>query len=307
MDSQFVERLEAAEVARFVELGEGVLIDTLPPEHFAARHIPGAINACVYEVVFCETVAAFVPSMGTPVVLYGAGQGSRDCLAAADKLARQGYTDVAVFQGGLEAWRAEGRELVGSAPEATEPPHPTANLEPRIYRLHPDESMLRWTGRNVNGTHHGTLRFSAGELDCAGDGPKGRFVMDMTSLANLDLVGSELHPVLEKHLHSDDFFFTAMFPEAVFATTAVRLAEEAQATRPNAMIQGELSLRGVGSEIAFPAHIRNLEDGRLTIIANLDIDRTEWGVVYGSSRFFQHLGYHLVFDFVSVEFRLVLE
>ncbi|MFH1913773.1 MAG: YceI family protein [Pseudomonadota bacterium] len=307
MDSQFVERLEAAEVARFVEQGEGVLIDTLPPEHFAARHIPGAINACVYEMVFCETVAAMVPSMGMPVVLYGAGPASRDCLAAAEKLARQGYTDVAVFHGGLEEWRAEGLPLAGTAPDEVEPPHPVPTLEPKTYHLCPDESVLRWTGRNVNSAHHGTLRFAAGELDCSGDGPRGRFVMDMTTIADRDLEGSELQPVLEKHLHSDDFFFTAMFPEAVFTTTAVRMAEEAQATRPNAMIQGKLSLRGVGNEIAFPAHIRNLDQGRLTIIANLDFDRTEWGVIYGSSRFFRHLSYHLVFDFISVEFRLVLE
>jgi hypothetical protein len=72
------------------------------------------------------------------------------------------------------------------------------------------------------------------------------------------------------------------------------------------MMQGRLSLRGVSSEIAFPAHIRNLDDGRLAVIANLDFDRTQWGVIYGSSRFFRHLSYHLVYDFISVDFRLVL-
>jgi polyisoprenoid-binding protein YceI/rhodanese-related sulfurtransferase len=306
MDTQFVERLEAAEVARFVEQGEGVLIDTLPPKHFAARHIPGAVNACVYEMVFCELVSALVPSMGTPVVLYGAGPESLDCLSAADKLARMGYTDVAVFHGGLEEWLAEGRPLEGTAPDALEPPHPVLSIEPRVYRLLPAESILKWTGRNVNGAHHGTLGFASGRLDGAGE-LSATVTMDMTTIADLDLAGTDLHPVLEKHLHSDDFFFTAMFPEAVFATTAIRLADEAQATRPNAMMQGTLSLRGMRNEIAFPAHIRNIDGGRLAIIANIDIDRTQWGVIYGSSRFFRHLSYHLVFDFISVEFRLVLE
>lgn len=321
MDTQFVERLEIGEVVEFIDQGAGVLIDTLPPEHYAARHIPGAVNACVYEMVFCEMVAALVPTMGTPVVLYGAGPDSLDCLAAADKLARLGYTDVAVFHGGLEEWLAAGRSLEGSAPDALEPPHPVLVLEPRTYRLVPEESLLRWAGRNTGSTHHGTLRFASGELDATGAGPadpvlSGKpgadglsawFVMDMTTISDTDLLGQELHPVLEKHLHSDDFFFTVMFPEATFISTAVRLAENAQATRPNAMIQGNLTLRGMTSEIAFPAHIRNLDPGRLAIVANLDFDRTQWGVIYGSSRFFRHLSYHLVFDFVSVEFRLVLE
>ncbi len=98
-----------------------------------------------------------------------------------------------------------------------------------------------------------------------------------------------------------------MFPEARFETTRIRLVEDGEATRPNAMIQGTLSLRGMSSEIAFPAHIRNVDEGKITVLANLDFDRTEWGIIYGSSRFFQHLGYHVVFDFISVDFRLVLE
>jgi rhodanese-related sulfurtransferase len=306
MDKQFVERLEANEVVEFLAKGEGVLIDTLPPEHFAARHIPGAVNGCVYEMVFCETVGALVPTMGTPVVLYGAGLDSHDCLVAAEKLTRTGYSDVAVFHGGLEDWIQAGHGLEGTDASRLEPSRPALTLDPRIYRLVPAESVLRWTGRNLNGAHHGTLLFSGGELDATTD-PAAAFTMDMSTIRNLDLEGDELHPVIEKHLHSDDFFFTVMFPEATFETTVIKLAENAQHTRPNAMMQGRLSLRGVSNEIAFPAHIRNLDGGRLTVSANLDFDRTQWGVIYGSSRFFRHLGYHLVYDFISVDFRLVLE
>jgi Rhodanese-related sulfurtransferase len=305
MDTQFVERLDIGEVVEFIDKGDGVLVDTLPPEHFEARHIPGAVNACVYEMVFCDILTTLVPAKGTPIVLYGAGTESQDCMAAAEKLTRIGYTDVAVFHGGLEAWLESGRPLEGTDPKRLEPPHPVLVLDRKVYRLVPSESVIRWTGRNNNGHHHGTLMFSDGELDATTD-PAASFTMDMTTIRDVDLEGDELHPVLEKHLHSDDFFFTAMFPEATFITTALRLTEEGPATRPNAMMQGRLSLRGVSSEIAFPAHIRNLDDGRLAVIANLDFDRTQWGVIYGSSRFFRHLSYHLVYDFISVDFRLVL-
>ncbi|QJB56910.1 YceI family protein [Pseudodesulfovibrio sp. zrk46] len=306
MNTQLGDRLNAKDVVAFLERGEGALVDTLTPEHFEARHIPGALNACVYEMTFLETVAKLVPDKDTSIMLYGAGTNSRDSITAADKLARAGYSDVSVFTGGLEEWREKGHPLGGLAADQADPPHPQLELESRTYSLVNDESIIKWTGRNNNGGHHGTLSLSEGELDAEGD-PVGSFVIDMTSIRNIDLEGDELHPVLEAHLNSDDFFFTTMFPEARFETTQIRIVEDGHSTRPNAMIQGYLSVRGVSNEIAFPAHIRNLEDARISISANLDIDRTQWDVIYGSSRFFRHLGYHVVYDFISLDFRLVLE
>lgn len=306
MDTQFVERLAVKEVIDFLDRGDGVLVDTLPPEHFAARHIPGAMNACVYEMVFLDAMAAIAPDKGTPVVVYGAGLKSQDCMAAADKLARAGYTDIAVFPGGLDAWRSDGHALEGTAADTVEPPHPVLALDSKVYRLVPAESIIHWTGRNNNGRHIGTLMFSSGEFDATGE-LSADFTIDMTTIKNVDLEGNELQPVLEGHLKSDDFFFTTLFPEAAFTATQVRLVTDGEATRPNGMIQGVLTIRGFSNEIAFPAHIRNIEDGKLSIMADLDFDRTQWGVIYGSSRFFQHLSYHVVYDFISVDFRLVLE
>lgn len=306
MSIKYVEQLAADDVADLLEQGHAVLVDTLPSDHFQARHIPGALNACVYEMAFLDTVAGIVQDKATRIILYGAGTKSRDCFAAADKLSRAGYETLAVFPGGLAAWREAGRALEGAATGVVDPPHPPLVIEGRKYALVVEDSVIHWTGRNNNGGHNGTLRFSGGELDGAGD-LAASFVMDMKSIRNLNLEGDELKPVLEAHLHSDDFFFTAMFPQAQFSTSKIRLVEDGEATRPNAMMQGRLSLRGLENEIAFPAHIRNLDDGRITIMGNLDFDRTQWGVIYGASRFFQYLGMHVVFDFISIDFRLVLE
>lgn len=305
MDKQVVEQLEVQDISEFIEQG-GLLVDTLVPEHYEARHIPGAVNVCVYEMVFLEAMQDLIPDKGTPIALYGAGPGSQDCYAAAEKLVRAGYSEVAVFPGGLHAWREAGRALEGNDPETVEPPHPGLELESRTYTLVTTESVIKWTGRGNNGGHNGRLLFSCGDLDATAD-LRGTFSIDMQSIRNYDLEGDELQGVLEKHLRSDDFFFSSMFPEALFTTTRIRLVEDGEATRPNAMIQGELSLRGVKNEIAFPAHIRNIDGKRIAIIANLDFDRTQWGVLYGSSRFFMHLGYHVVYDFISIDFRIVLE
>ena len=58
-------------------------------------------------------------------------------------------------------------------------------------------------------------------------------------------------------------------------------------------------------DIHFYANASDEQGGEVKIEAHFDIDRTRWGVIYGSTRFFEHLGMHLVFDFISVQLRLV--
>jgi len=306
MDNAKIVQLTVAEVAEFVESGKGVLIDTLVPEHYEARHIPGAVSACVFEVVFLDHVEKVVEDKSTSIVVYGAGDGAFDHKVAVEKLTYAGYTDVASFPGGLAEWRESGRALEGDAAEELEPPHPVLDLEEKVYRLVTDESVIKWIGRNNNGGHAGTLGFLRGELDMF-ESMVGSFSIDMNSLKNTDLEGDELQPVLEAHLKSDDFFFTKLFPEAVFNITKVCPVIESEATLPNFLIEGVLTLRGVSKEISFAAHIRNLGEGKVGLMGNFDFDRTEWGVIYGSSRFFRHLGYHVVYDMISIDFRLVLE
>lgn len=300
-----VTELNLLEAVDKVNEAKAVVVDVLMPEHFERRHIPGAVNACVYEVVFPDLIAAAVPDKDAPVLLYGAGPDSQDSRIAAEKLARSGYSCVNYFPGGLDEWRAEGYPLEGTAVETVDPPHPELRLEARDYALNVGESALLWKGRNANGSHHGIVPLSGGVLD--GCCMTGEFELDMAGLKDMSLDGDETQPVLENHLRSDDFFFTSMFPKAMFRITAMQPVPDCPATLPNFRVMGQLGLRGVSKEVFMAVQLRNLDENRLVMQGNLDLDRTEWGIIYGSARFFQHLGYHLVYDLVSVEFRLVLE
>jgi hypothetical protein len=48
-------------------------------------------------------------------------------------------------------------------------------------------------------------------------------------------------------------------------------------------------------------------DGSLTALAQIDIDRTRWNVLYGSGRFFQMLGKHLVNDAITLFVKIVAQ
>jgi rhodanese-related sulfurtransferase len=296
-----------ADVRAARETGRKMILDVLPPEHFGARRIPGAQNACVYEVNFLDQAAALAPDRKTPIILYGAGEGSLDAVTAAGKLHRAGYSDIAILQGGLPAWEAEGNPLEGTDPEAQEPPHPVLVLRNSRYAALTEESTVLWTGRNYNGRHWGTVSIKEGSLIREGEGLKGIFTLSMDSIANADLAGTEMQCVLEDHLKSDDFFFVSHFPTCTVEITEMLPVPDAPATMPNYRVRAVMTLRGVARDIAFDANLRPLADGRIVLMANLDLDRTAWGVIYGSARFFKYLSYHIVYDLVSVDLRVVLE
>lgn len=306
MTNKLIRTYDADQVASALEQEGTFLVDVLTPEHYASRHIPGSAQACVYEVDFVDQVKALGASPDSLIIFYGAGEHSQDSTVAAEKLAREGYVNIGVFPAGLSQWRSSGRELAGEAAGEIEPPHPVLQFDKDSYALVADESVLRWTGRNNTGAHFGLLPIVDGRLERAGEGLAGTFTLDMAGLVNVDLEGDELKPVLENHLKSDDFFFVSKFPKATFEVKTMTPISGAAATSANFTVHGVLDLRGIRKLVTFEAHLRPLGDGRLVLMANLDLDRTKWGVIYGSARFFAHLGYHVVHDNISVDFRLVL-
>ncbi|HSO67587.1 MAG TPA: YceI family protein, partial [Desulfatirhabdiaceae bacterium] len=74
---------------------------------------------------------------------------------------------------------------------------------------------------------------------------------------------------------------------------------------PNHAIHGILELRGVKAQQDFMATVTKTMENGLAAEAHFDIDRTRWNIIYGSTRFFEHLGMHLVFDLISIQVRII--
>ncbi|MFY9708103.1 MAG: YceI family protein [Desulfobacterales bacterium] len=281
-----------------------ILIDTLTGSHFEKVHLPGARSACVFEVTFLEQVKAIADSKKAEIVVYGSSGRSRDALTAAEKLQREGYDNISVLNGGLEAWRARGFELQGGQPDMTDP-ETVLRLDDGQYSVDTDPSVIEWSGRNPNNKHFGTVGIKRGQVEVNNGALTGVLEIDMDSIDNINLKGDELHPVLTSHLKSDDFFFVKMFPTAVLTITEGRAAKTPFISSPNYDLKATLELRGVKADLAFQATVTKTEDGGLAAEAHFDIDRTRWKVIYGSARFFENLGMHLVFDLISYQVKIV--
>jgi len=283
---------------------EFFLIDTLTRDHFEKVHLPGAQSACVYEVTFLDQIAAKAPGKDAPIVVYGAGADTFDASVAAEKLVRAGYRDVSTLRGGIEYWRKAGYPLEGSAPDAPEASESRVFLSDGTYLVDTERSVIEWAGRNPNTRHHGSVRLSGGTVQVAGGAITGEFTVDMNRIENFSLQGDDLQPVLIAHLKSDDFFFTELFPTATCTIESAAPMEGAGIGLPNYAVKGQLTLRGVKAGLDFAATANHVEAGGISAEAHFDIDRTRWGVIYGSSRFFRHLGMHLVYDPISIQLRV---
>lgn len=271
-------------------------------DHESAR-IPGAINNCVYEIAFMERMTSVSsPKEDRAICVYGHGPDTHEARMAAEKLLRGGYRDVLELNGGLEAWRAAGGAVEGSA--ASPPPEPVIADGRRDIDL--SESKIEWIGRNLLNRHHGTLAIQSGHLEFRDGLPVGgEFVLDMDSIACTNLAGDALHDVLVDHLRSHDFFDTEIHPEACYRIIDSRRIEGTKAGAPNLRIEGELTLKGKTLPLAFDAVAGFTPEGHAAAQAVFAFDRTHWDVIYGSARFFRNLGMHLVNDLIELHLRIL--
>jgi rhodanese-related sulfurtransferase/polyisoprenoid-binding protein YceI len=278
-----------------------VVIDVTPEEYYRATHIAGAKNACVYEVNFLEQAAAAATDKSAALVVYGSSAHSLASTTAAEKLDRAGYSDVRDYRGGIEDWLAAGLP-VERGPE----PPPKEQPRPGRHEVDTAKSLLVWTGRNTFSTHTGTMRLKEGWLEVTPAlAAAGEFILDMESMADTDLTDSALNSILIAHLKSGDFFDTARFPIAKFQLRHVTVTTHARPGSINSDIDGTFTLKGVTEEIGFPALIEVLLGGALSVEAHFDIDRTRWNVLYGSGKFYERLGKHLVHDCISLSLRII--
>ena len=166
-----------------------------------------------------------------------------------------------------------------------------------------DNSAVTWIGSKPAGKHNGIINITGGEVSVSGNEiVAGNFTFDITSLKSLDLEeGSENYVKLTGHLMSADFFDAENHPTASFEVTAVKpfnaqelMADQEQfetenkpaslsevmVENPTHFISGNLTMRGTTKNITFPASV-SMENGMIKAVANFNINRTDWGLMYG--------------------------
>jgi len=263
-----------------------VKIDVRQPADATATPWEGSVNLPVYQMSFVDEVRK---QFGTdePIVL----RGYREDLSARfakGKLEKYGFTAVSLEEeeGVPPTEEASGEAASGSFP------------------ADPGRSRVAWTGRNIASSHFGSIPLVEGTLQVEDGRLNGlSLAVDMTRITCEDIDDPEMAKVLEAHLKNEDFFEADRFPMAKFTSTRVEKLDGPDS--PRISVTGDLEIRGVVNEVTVEGVFGRNFDGDFAASASFDIDRTEWGALYGSPRFFRRLLGHFVREEVSLSVTLV--
>jgi polyisoprenoid-binding protein YceI len=273
------------------------LIDVLSAESFAAEHLPGSVNICVYEIAFIDKIRAAFPDPSIALTVYGLNDSTLEARVALTRLGTAGYARVTALAGGLEGWKASGGTIELSA---------TPELPSGQFEVDQNASLVEWMGRNLFNRHLGTVQLGPGQIVIK-DGrlAGGHLTVDMTSLRCTDIPDPEINAHLIAHLKNDDFFSVDRYPRAELEIREVSYRSDVRLDEPNYQIKADFTLRGATNPIDFAALVARKSDGSFTAQALLDLDRTVWGANYGSAKFFGRLGQHVVNDEFHLHLKVV--
>lgn len=183
--------------------------------------------------------------------------------------------------------------------EGTEP-------QPGSYTVIAEESSVEWSASKplIDGyTHQGTIAVEGGTITIGEETASGAFTLDMTQLEVTSLGGGKAgqESQLEGHLKNSDFFNVGEYPTASFEITSVTRTQ----TEGTYMVTGNLTIKDTTESVTFPALIYE-KDGKLYATApDFSIDRTDWGITFGSSNFFDGLAENAIGDEVTLTLNLV--
>ena len=147
-------------------------------------------------------------------------------------------------------------------------------------KLNVEKSTISWNAKKVTGEHNGTINFQEGSLTLKeGKVVGGSFTVNMTTLITTDLSG-DWKAKLEGHLKSEDFFSTEKFK----TSTIVFKKVVSKGTGVYA-VTADLTIKGITNPTAFDLAVKGN-----TASTTLKIDRTKYGIKYGSKSFFESIG-----------------
>lgn len=160
------------------------------------------------------------------------------------------------------------------------------SLGATTYKVDPSASVITWKGEKKLGSYHtGTVKIKEGSLETDKKNTVTglQTTVDMSTISNADLAKDpDSQKKLVRHLSSDDFFKIDQFPVSTFKLTKISIVNG------KTIAIGDLTMLGKTNSVEFPV-ITKVEGATATFEGKVKVDRTKWGLRYGSGNFFKEL------------------
>lgn len=126
------------------------------------------------------------------------------------------------------------------------------------------------------GGHYGDVKFKEGYFIKTNETiTGGEFIIDLNTITNTDIEDQKGNTSLVEHIKNEDFFEVNKFPEAKIVITNTRYHDKTSFKG-----YGVMTIKGISKPVEFQA---KLDYKTKTMTTRFKIDRTLWGIVYGSS------------------------
>lgn len=168
----------------------------------------------------------------------------------------------------------------------------------QTYNVDTAATKIVYVGKKVTGQHTGNINAKNGKLTFQGEEiTGGEVVVDMNTITSTDITDKDTNAKYLGHIKSADFFDVAKYPEAKI------VIKNSKKTSKGLEVTGDLTFIGKTNPITFlVTDLKKSADG-VTAKSNVTINRTKWGLVYGSGSFIKGLGDKAIHD----EFTLAID
>ncbi|TRX66222.1 YceI family protein [Carboxylicivirga sp. M1479] len=173
------------------------------------------------------------------------------------------------------------------------------SISAQSTQVNTDATVVKWTGTKVVGSsHYGNIQLQEGTLELKkGNIKSGEFIMQMNSMTCADIDNEEYNKKLIGHLFSDDFFSVEQYP-----TATLKIIEATNFKDNTSKVMAELTIKGQTKPVEFDVTKKDN-----TYISSIKVDRTIYGIRYGSGSFFDNLGDKAIDNIFTLDVTLVLK
>ncbi len=164
-------------------------------------------------------------------------------------------------------------------------------------KIDTQKSTINWVGKKVTGQHSGTINFAEGTIIVNGKSIRGgSFTVDMTSINTTDLKAGQGKEKLDGHLKADDFFGVEKYKTAKLE---IKLISDNGDGTFN--VTANLTIKDQTNPVNFVLKSTSKNSASATV----KVDRTKYGIKYGSGSFFEGLGDKAISDEFELNVNLV--
>lgn len=167
------------------------------------------------------------------------------------------------------------------------------------FDVNTEISSVEWIGKKVTGQHEGVIQLKNGSYTFEnGLITKGEFIIDMKTIKITDIEDKEQNDKLQNHLVSPDFFAVKNNP-----TGKLTIIKSQKVADNKLKVFADLEIKGISKRISFVVALL-IEENKMIAIGEVEIDRTEFDIRYGSGSFFDNLGDKAIKDLFTIKFKV---